>query len=68
MQLEDLKKSVSEMSTEELLKLIVEIRNERRAHRTQAATKRKAKEDPIEKAVNKLTPEQKTALAKMLGG
>ncbi len=67
MRLSDLKKSVSEMSMEELLALIVEIRNSRRSRRAEAST-RKAKTDPTETLLAKLSPEQRAMLAKMLAG
>ncbi len=68
--LEDLKTSISKMSTEELVSLILELRASRRARKEKpAAKKAAAKSDAsLDKAITALSPEQKRKLLELMGG
>jgi hypothetical protein len=69
MVLEDLKKSISKMPTEELMGLILELRASRRARKEKpAAKKAAAKSDAsLDKAITALNPEQRRKLLELLG-
>lgn len=70
MVLENLKSSISKMSTEELMSLILELRSSRRIRKEKpAAKKAAAKSDAsLDKAITALNPEQKRKLLELLGG
>jgi hypothetical protein len=72
--LDTLKKSISEMSNEELMVVLQESRNRRRTvepikhkGKVKASTKKKAKES-IDTALGKMTKEEKRALLRKLTG
>lgn len=70
MQLQDLKSSISEMSTEDLINLIKEIRTNRRSRKETAATKKsqpKAKSFKLSNDTDDLSIEQIDAILKKLG-
>lgn len=67
MQLEDLRKNIKDMSTEELLKLHDHVREMRRRERVKPTPKvRKAKKEKARGKMDGLTPEQLEQLKKML--
>ena len=70
MVLEDLKRSITKMSTEELMSLILELRASRRARKEKpAAKKAAAKSDAsLDKTIAALNPEQRRKLLELLGG
>lgn len=71
MAIEDLKKSLLDMSPDEKLALLQEIRSDRRVSKTavtQRAAKKKTKADGIEKKFNELSAEDQEALIRMLQG
>lgn len=70
MTLEDLKNSISKMSTEELMSLILELRVSRRMRKEKPAAKKAAvKADAsLDKMIADLKPAQVQKLLKLLGG
>lgn len=68
--LEDLKKSISKMSTEDLTGLILELRASRRVRKEKPAARRAAtKSDAsLDKAITALNSEQRRKLLELLGG
>jgi len=68
--LEDLKKSATKMSTEELTAMILELRTSRRTRKVKPAAKKAAiKSDAsLDKMIANLSPAQVQKLLKTLGG
>jgi len=68
--LEDLKKSITKMSTEELTTMILELRTSRRTRKVKPAAKKAAvKADAsLDKMIANLSPAQVQKLLKTLGG
>ena len=67
--LEDLKKSITKMSTDELTAMILELRASRRTRKEKpAAKKAAAKSDAsLEKSITALSPAQRAKLLELLG-
>ncbi len=70
MVLEDLKKSISKMATEELMSLIIELRASRRARKEKPAAKKSASKafESMGKDIAALSQTQKQKLLELLGG
>ena len=71
MALEDLKKSLLDMTPEEKLALLRDVRSDRKVSKvaiTRKAAVRKTKADKIEKGFKELTPEEQAMLIEMLKG
>lgn len=68
--LEDLKVGISKMSTEDLMKTILELRASRRARKEKPAAKKAAvKADAsLDKSIAALSPTQRQKLLELLGG
>lgn len=69
MVLEDLKKSIIKMPTEDLMSLILELRASRRSRKEKPAAKKAAAktEASLDKMIAGLNPEQRAKLAALLG-
>jgi len=67
--LEDLKKSISKMPTEDLMSLILELRVSRRSRKEKPAAKKAAakSEASLDKMIAELNPVQRAKLAALLG-
>ena len=71
MALEDLKKSLLDMTPEEKLALLRDVRSDRKVSKTAVTRKaavRKTKADKIEKGFKELSPEEQQMLIEMLRG
>jgi len=68
--LEDLKIGISKMSTEDLMKTILELRASRRTRKEKPAAKKSAGKafDSMGKDIAALSPAQKQKLLELLGG
>ena len=69
MVLEDLKKSISKMPTEDLMSLVLELRASRRSRKEKPAAKKAAvkTEASLDKMIAGLNPAQRAKLAALLG-
>jgi len=69
MVLEDLKRSISKMPTEDLMSLILELRASRRSRKEKPAAKKAAvkTEASLDKMIAGLNPAQRAKLAALLG-
>jgi hypothetical protein len=70
MLLEDLKVSITKMSTEDLMKTILELRASRRVKKERPAAKKAAikTEASLDKAITALSTSQRQKLLELLGG
>lgn len=68
--LEDLKTSVSKMSTDELMKLILSLRASRRTHKVKPAAKKQESKaaESLDKMIAELNPDKMKKLIELLGG